>query len=123
MQFAPDSVGTFERPLCLGTYFKATICAATVGVIWLSPTTVSAAGFAAARFGGEHGSVVTTNPTALYYNPAGLGFSEGTHVFVDATVALRNVTWLHPTSPDGTADPPDADGANTGKAELSNVLF
>jgi long-chain fatty acid transport protein len=37
----------------------------------------SAAGFATARFGGEHGTVVTTNPTALYYNPAGLGFSEG----------------------------------------------
>ena len=32
---------------------------------------VAASGFASARFGGEHGQVTATNPTALYFNPAG----------------------------------------------------
>jgi long-chain fatty acid transport protein len=100
----------------------------TIGVIaasaWLgSPRSARAAGFAAARFGGEHGNVTTTNPTALYFNPAGIAFSKGFHVYVDGTLALRSASWEHPVaSPSEMADPPDAAGANTGRATLFNVF-
>jgi long-chain fatty acid transport protein len=84
-----------------------------------------AAGFDTARFGGEHGSVVTTNPTALYYNPAGIGFSDGTHVFVDGNLALREVTWTRTLAPSDLTPPAaaaDAQVGNTGKAHLFNVF-
>jgi long-chain fatty acid transport protein len=85
--------------------------------------TAHASGFAAARFGGEHGNVTTTNPTALYFNPAGIAFSEGINLYVDGTVALRSVTWDHPFPPTGEEpDPPDGQGANVGKATLFNVF-
>jgi long-chain fatty acid transport protein len=82
----------------------------------------SAAGFATARFGGEHGSVVTTNPTALYYNPAGLGFSKGLHLMADGSLALRRLTWVHRQSPNDPEDPLGGEGANAGRAELFNVF-
>jgi long-chain fatty acid transport protein len=81
-----------------------------------------AAGFAAARFGGEHGQVVTTNPTALYFNPAGIAFSEGTNVFVDGTLALRSVSWEHSISPNDPIDPMGAEGQGSGKATMFNVF-
>lgn len=79
-------------------------------------------GFAAARFGGEHGTVVTTNPTALYYNPAGIAFSTGTHLFLDGSLAMRHATWQHALAPTDRPDPPGAEGANTGEAKLFNVF-
>ena len=87
-----------------------------------SPRETHAAGFAAARFGGEHGQVVTTNPTALYYNPAGIAFSEGTHIFADGTLAMRHATWEHPVTPIDFPDPLGAEGQGSGKATLSNVF-
>jgi long-chain fatty acid transport protein len=81
-----------------------------------------AAGFAAARFGGEHGQVVTTNPTALYFNPAGIAFSEGTHIFVDGTLALRSASWEHARAPSDPPDPMGAEGQAAGKATLFNVF-
>jgi long-chain fatty acid transport protein len=87
-----------------------------------SPREARAAGFAAARFGGEHGTVVTTNPTALYFNPAGIAFSEGTHIFADGTLALRSATWEHAASPNDPTDPPGAEGQGSGKASLFNVF-
>lgn len=81
-----------------------------------------ASGFETARFGGEQGSVVTTNPTALYYNPAGIGFSEGTHIFLDGNLALRNMTWTHALAPTDPPDPPGGEGANAGTAHLFNVF-
>ncbi len=88
----------------------------------LRPRAAHASGFATARFGGEHGSVVTTNPTALYYNPGGIGFSEGTSVFVDGTLAIRNASWNHTRAPTDSEDSPGAEGANAGHARLSNVF-
>src|SRR5688500_15804335 len=97
-------------------------CFVAVSVILTSSRESRAAGFAAARFGGEHGTVVTTNPTALYFNPAGIGFSKGTHVFADGTLAMRRASWEHPLTPDDPADPMGAEGQGTGKATLSNVF-
>jgi hypothetical protein len=81
-----------------------------------------AAGFAAARFGGEHGNVTETNPTALYFNPGAIGHSEGVHLYLDGTLALRRVSWTHPVAANDVPDPAGAEGANSGKAELSNVF-
>jgi long-chain fatty acid transport protein len=94
--------------------------AGLVCVAWSSDAV--AAGFATAHFGGEQGSVVTTNPTALYYNPAGIGFSEGTHVFLDGQLALRGMTWDHALAPTDPPDPPGGEGANSGTARLLNVF-
>ena len=55
----------------------------------------SASGFATQHFGGEQGNVLTSNPTALYYNPAGIGFSEGIHLYLDGNIAIRHATWSH----------------------------
>ncbi|HEY8922818.1 MAG TPA: hypothetical protein VIU64_00485, partial [Polyangia bacterium] len=79
-------------------------------------------GFSAAEFGGEHGNVVTTDPTALYFNPAGLALSSGTHVYVSGVLGVRRGSWMHPKAPSETTDPPGAEGADTGEARFSNVL-
>lgn len=97
-----------------------------VGLATLAGSTWSrdaiAAGFATAHFGGEQGTVVSTNPTALYYNPAGIGFSEGTDVFLDGQLALRGATWTHALAPTDPPDPPGGAGANAGTAHLFNVF-
>lgn len=81
-----------------------------------------AAGFATQTFGGEHGSVVETNPTALYYNPAGIGFGSNSAIGVYGLLAVHRVTWTHSQASDDYPDPPDAQGADTGKASLLNVF-
>jgi long-chain fatty acid transport protein len=80
-----------------------------------------ASGLATARFGGEQGSVVATNPTALYYNPAGIGFSEGIHLFLDGQIALRSLTWDHSPAPSDPPSLPQSFG-NSGHASLLNVF-
>jgi long-chain fatty acid transport protein len=89
-------------------------CAATA-----SP--VLASGFAFAHFGGEHGNVTEANPTALYYNPAGIGLSEDGHLFLDVQVAMRSLTWDHAQAPTDPTSPP-ANLGSTGRAALFNVL-
>ncbi len=90
------------------------------------PTVASASGISAARFGGEHGHPTTDNPTAIYYNPAGIALSKGTHIFVDATLALRWASYNRPgVVPDvvNSQDSIDlAPGANDGKATLFNSI-
>src|SRR5579872_5294826 len=93
-----------------------------VPLLSLKVSPAEAAGFSAARFGGELGNVTASNPTALYYNPAGIGFSEGTNVFVDGILALRHVTYEHVMAPTDMPDPPGAEGSSTGKATLFNVF-
>jgi long-chain fatty acid transport protein len=88
----------------------------------LSRSSAEAAGFAAARFGGELGNVTTNTPTALYYNPAGIGFSEGTNIYVDGILALRQVTYEHAMASTDMPEPAGAEGATFGKAQLFNVL-
>ncbi|MCX4243283.1 OmpP1/FadL family transporter [Paraliomyxa miuraensis] len=80
-----------------------------------------ASGFAVARFGGEHGHPTTDNATAIYYNPAGIALSKGTHVFVDGTVALRWASYDRPsTAVNNQMSLDAAPGANDGKATLFN---
>src|SRR6185436_12525730 len=57
------------------------------------PGLARASGFAAARFGGEHG-----------------------------TVALRHATWTHAQAATDEPEPPGAQGASFGKATLFNVF-
>ena len=79
-------------------------------------------GFAAAEFGGEHGNVVTTNPTALYFNPAGIALGEGTRLYVSGVLALRRGSWSHTQAASETPEPPGAEGADTGQARFSNLF-
>ncbi len=88
-----------------------------------------ASGFGTARFGGEHGHPTTDNPTAIYYNPAGL--AEDTpgmekkdwrlKFFVDGNLALRWAGWSHAASSDDVPEPDDAKGANSGESSLFNL--
>ncbi|MBM4358214.1 MAG: outer membrane protein transport protein [Deltaproteobacteria bacterium] len=84
-----------------------------------------AAGFATARFGGELGHPMTSNPTAIYYNPAGIALSRGVTIFADGTLAFRSLSYER--KPDANApgevpEPADGIGANTGKATLNNQI-
>lgn len=101
---------------------KRAIFVAALGGVLSASSAADAAGFASARFGGEHGNVTETNPTALYFNPGAIALSEGLHLYVDGTLALRRVVWEHPPSPNDPAEPAGAEGANNGRAELSNVF-
>lgn len=89
--------------------------------LWSS--SAEASGFAAARFGGEHGHPTTENPTAIYYNPAGIALSKGTHVFVDVTTALRWASYDRPADAvNSQASLDAAPGANSGKSTLFNGI-
>jgi long-chain fatty acid transport protein len=93
-----------------------------LSVLLVTATPAFASGFAAAEFGGEHGNVVTTDPTALYFNPAGMALAPGTHLYVSGVLGLRRGHWRHPQAASETPDPPGAAGADTGEARFSNLL-
>ncbi len=111
----------------------AGVLVGTLGMLaWSSEA--HASGFAAARFGGEHGHPTTDNATAIYYNPAGIALSKGTHIFVDATIALRWASYTRPAVGPNDVAPGSAPvqnsqqtlelapGANDGKATLFNAI-
>jgi long-chain fatty acid transport protein len=105
----------FSLPLSLGL----------AGAAALLGTDALAAGFATAKFGGEHGNPTTDNPTAIYYNPAGIALSQGIRIFADGNIAFRSVTYDRrpdPKAPGEVPEPADAQGANTGRASLFNVV-
>ena len=84
-----------------------------------------ASGLAAARFGGEHGHPTTDNPTAIYYNPAGIALKPGTRIMLDANLAFRWASYQRPedaVSNPGTGTPNDALSSNAGTAKLQNTL-
>ena len=64
-----------SRPFLLPLALSATVI--------LTTSSALAGGFASARFGGERGNPAETNPSTLYYNPAGIGLSEGTQLMLD----------------------------------------
>lgn len=94
-------------------------CAATV---LFGSTVAAAAGFSSAEFGGVHGNVVTTDPTAIYFNPAGMALSEGTRFYAAGLGALRRGSWTHAQAPSEMSDPQGAAGADTGQARFSNLF-
>jgi long-chain fatty acid transport protein len=95
------------------------VCAASV---LFGSSVAGAAGFAAAEFGGVHGNVVTTDPTAIYFNPAGMALGGGTRFYLAGLAALRRGTWTHTKSAAEPSDPPGAEGADTGQARFSNLF-
>jgi len=104
-------------------WHRLAVATAALLLPWLGAASAArAAGFAAAEFGGELGNVVATNPTALYYNPGGIGFSEGTHLYLDGVLALRNGTFTHAPAATDVPEPAGAEGANSGRAHFFNVF-
>jgi long-chain fatty acid transport protein len=97
-------------------------CAAAMIASGIWTMDARASGFASARFGGEHGHVTTTNPTALYFNPAGIALADGIHLFLDGSLALRAATWQHADAAGTPAPPAGGAGANEGTASLFNVF-
>jgi long-chain fatty acid transport protein len=89
---------------------------------WLAPPSAAASGNAIARFGAEHGTVNTTNPSALYYNPGALGFAEGTQLFFDGQLALRSLSWTHAQGIGDAPEPARYEGANYGEASALNLF-
>lgn len=84
-----------------------------------------AAGFATARFGGELGHPMTSNPTAIYYNPAGIALSSGMTIYADGAFAFRRLSFdprPDSNSPGQVPEPADAVGANSSTATLNNQL-
>jgi long-chain fatty acid transport protein len=106
--------------------------AAAAGVLAVAPTPAGATGFLVARFGGEHGHPTTDNPTAIYYNPAGLSLLGGTRLYLDGTFAWRSFGYDRPegaidnvlAAPSSGTGTPAGGGvaANTGESSLFNVL-
>lgn len=87
--------------------------------------TAHASGLAAARFGGEHGHPTTDNPTAIYYNPAGIALKPGTRIMLDVNMAFRWASYRRDASAIndlGGGTPSEAADANSGTAKLQNTL-
>jgi long-chain fatty acid transport protein len=90
-----------------------------------APQTAGATGFMVARFGGERGNPITDNPTALYYNPAGIVFAHGTNLYVEGLFAYRSLSFDRDAAgidnPGATPGTPDIN-ANSGAASLGNIV-
>jgi long-chain fatty acid transport protein len=109
----------------------------------LATSGAAASGLSTARFGGERGTPLHSNPTAIYYNPGALGASKGVSIFVDGNIAWRTASYernapagcqsgaaltdcpLNDGLPGGSEvehpEPSDGQGSNTGKAKLANI--
>lgn len=111
-----------KRASVARTIMRRIFALPVVGIVVFAPVSAIAAGLSVARFGGEHGTPMTTEATAIYYNPAGIADSEGGHLFGDVNLAFRHATYTHEASPTDAPVPPGAVGANTGTATLFNVI-
>ncbi len=112
------------RPPIRSSFARPAFAAALALCPLLAATTASASGFSTARFGGEHGNPMTSNPTSVYYNPGAIAMSQGVNLFLDGTVAFRSVTYDRVPdagAPGEVPEPADGVGANTGTASLFNV--
>lgn len=104
-------------------YKHSSFAAVLTAVLFLQISTATAAGIAVARFGGELGHPTTSNPTALYYNPAGIAFDSGHRVLLDAVLAYRTVTYDR--DPSSISNPTPTDGevlANSGTGSVANFV-
>ncbi|MGD8863250.1 MAG: outer membrane protein transport protein [Myxococcales bacterium] len=68
----------------------------------VGPGRAHAAGYASARFGGQHATAADVLPTAIYYNPAGLGLLDGQQLMLDAALAIRSSSYLR--DPDSVSE-------------------
>lgn len=96
--------------------------AAVLALSGLTTSPARASGISVARFGAELGHPTTENPTALFYNPAGIALNDGTRLMLDGTVAWRRVKYWHPPAANDVPEPEGAEGANNGEANLFNIL-
>jgi long-chain fatty acid transport protein len=106
----------------MGTFRRTVVGAGLFAVAVSGARSAGAAGFASARFGGEYGNPVATNPTALYYNPAGIAFSDGIDLFADGDLAIRHATWTHQAPMPNASENMFAQTGNSGTAHLLNVF-
>lgn len=106
---------------------------AAVAAVTLVADSAHASGFLAARFGGEHGHPTTSNPTAIYYNPAGLALERhgpktdgwNFRLYLDGTFAYRTASYERPVGAIdhvGTGTPEEAIAANSGKGTLADFI-
>jgi len=80
----------------------------------------SASGVDTARFGSEYGYAAGQTPFALYYNPAALATTSRLQIAANLTLALHNASYTRTGT--SSATPDDAQGANTGKGTVSDLL-
>lgn len=105
--------------------------AVAAATVLLVSSSAFASGFAAARFGGERGNPTETNPTTLYYNPAGIGLSEGTNLILDLNMAFRSASYDRPVSAIDNPSPFEGDealnerarAANSGEGSVDNLIL
>lgn len=102
---------------------KLGVATGVASSIVVASAVAEASGFSTASFGGEHGNPTTTDPTALYYNPSGIADSSGGHLYADTNTAWRSASYERPASPSDAPVPAGAEGANTGRASLLNLIF
>ena len=99
------------------------VCLCSAGALFDGPA--HASGILVTRFGGEQGHPTTDDPTAIYYNPAGLSLKPGKlRVYLNGILVYRQIGYDRPVNAidnPGTGTPSDATAANSGKASASNV--
>lgn len=92
----------------------------------LVAATAQAGGFASATFGGEHGHPTEGNPTAIYFNPAGMALEGGTQVMAEVDLVLLTASYERfPEAISRFGEPDftnDEIRANSGKGEINNFL-
>ncbi len=134
--------GDAHRTVCEEQVNRTTTSVLTgalaAGIVLTASSTAFASGFAAARFGGEHGNPTETNASSIYYNPAGFGLSEnGTQLMLDFSLAFRTATFDRAEgqiSPYADGDPfapgaalegqgDEAVDANAGESTLNNTIY
>src|ERR1019366_2803988 len=81
-----------------------------------------AAGFANTNAGGEQGTVVSTNPMALYYNPGAMAFAKGSQLGLYGGLFIRHASWDRAGTKDDYPEPPAAQAANVGTNSLFNAF-
>ncbi|MBW2455988.1 MAG: outer membrane protein transport protein [Deltaproteobacteria bacterium] len=87
----------------------------------MTASDATASGLATSRYGGEHGNPISSNPTAIYFNPAAISGLEGTHLYSDTMVMVRDGSYSHAPHATDVAEPAGLEGANTDRASLMNV--
>jgi hypothetical protein len=108
---------------------RAGLAAVSASLVLAAAGDAHASGFAVARFGGPHGNPTEVNPSALYFNPAGLALSNGTNVLIDINWAQRSASYTRGENAVGLPadDPSDFTAAelaaSSGEATLNNFVY